>query len=180
MMFASSSSYRAIQRVLVLLLWLSGIWNSRAFPSTTTFTGCRFATTHPSSRSAAVQYYVTPMKKQSMKESWITTMALATVRPQVPSGEAEAEIQTIRQELVTQYVRRVVGSTYEEAQRIVDDFLSDPDQSYQFIKMKMDAKKDGLADDLFIVGLTLAVGFIHILIGFYYVLYQQQVTVISS
>jgi hypothetical protein len=94
----------------------------------------------------------------------------------MPSNDAEAsEIQGIRQELVTQYVRRVVGSTYEEAQRIVDDFLSDPDQSGQFIKMKKDAKKDGLSDDLFIVGITLAIGFLHILFGFYYLLSQHAV-----
>jgi hypothetical protein len=102
-----------------------------------------------------------------------------TVRPQMSSNDAEtAEIQVIRQELATQYVRRVVGSTYEEAQRIVDEFLSDPDQSDQFIKMKRDAKKDGLSDDLFIVGITLAIGVAHIIFGFYYLLSQHVVSVV--
>lgn len=150
---------------MLLLLWLLGFRPLNALRTATGF--CRLASRWNS------QYKRIPTHKVNSRTTFL--QSLLTL-PQMPSNDAEAsEIQGIRQELVTQYVRRVVGSTYEEAQRIVDDFLSDPDQSGQFIKMKKDAKKDGLSDDLFIVGITLAIGFLHILFGFYYLLSQHAV-----
>jgi hypothetical protein len=134
---------------------------------------CRFGLT---SRWSSQYYFTTVQNLNSGKTS---LPSFLTVRPQMSSNDAEtAEIQVIRQELATQYVRRVVGSTYEEAQRIVDEFLSDPDQSDQFIKMKREAKKDGLSDDLFIVGITLAIGVAHIIFGFYYLVSQHAVSVV--
>ena len=55
-----------------------------------------------------------------------------------------AEIQEVRQELLMKYVQ--LGKSPEDAEREVDNFLSDPEQSEQYLEMRRYAKAQ--ADEL--------------------------------
>lgn len=70
------------------------------------------------------------------------------------------EIQQVRLEMVEKYVE--LGKTYAEAEVEVDKFLSDPEQSLQYLEMRRYAKSQELVGPelLFQLGGAFALGLI--------------------
>ena len=65
---------------------------------------------------------------------------------------ASREIQEVRTELVAKYVH--LGKTHEEAEVEVDRFLSDPEQSHQYLEMRRSAKSQELVGPELLVQLA--------------------------
>jgi len=157
----SLSSLARIPTVsIICILWLHIISETSAFRTTTDFGRQRLFSTHETSAVVSTQLSSAKelSRQQLQQDSYWTNFV-----------QSSPEIQEIRQELVKKYVKKVAGSSYEEAQKQVDDFLSDPEQSYTFIEMKKNAKApDGLTDDLLTLGVSLAVGLAHTILGLTY------------
>mmetsp|Transcript_6567 Transcript_6567/g.9640 ORF Transcript_6567/g.9640 Transcript_6567/m.9640 type:complete len:168 (+) Transcript_6567:83-586(+) len=66
---------------------------------------------------------------ESMHQEWIEQLQ-------------SSEIQEVRQEMVAKYVS--FGKTIEDAEKEVDKFLSDPEQSLQYLEMREYAKSQEL------------------------------------
>ena len=117
-------------------------------PVTTAFSASPFHVTFQRSRSVA---FSTSMSKDEGQET--TTNAVQTEGTGDHSAVIEylksAEIQEVRQELIMKYVQ--LGKSPEDAERDVDDFLSDPEQSNQYLEMRRYAKAqaDELGFDLY-------------------------------
>ena len=149
--------------IIICILWRYMVSEISAFRTSTDFGRRRHFSTHPTSTVVSTQLSSASKelsRQQLQQDSYWSNFV-----------QSSPEIQEIRQELVTNYVRKVAGCSYEEAQKQVDDFLSDPEQSYTFIEMKKNAKApDGLTDDLLTVGVYLAVALAHTILGLTYFL----------
>mmetsp|Transcript_27861 Transcript_27861/g.42182 ORF Transcript_27861/g.42182 Transcript_27861/m.42182 type:complete len:168 (+) Transcript_27861:154-657(+) len=69
------------------------------------------------------------MLNDSMRQEWMEQLQ-------------SSEIQEVRKEMVAKYVS--FGKTLEDAEREVDKFLSDPEQSLQYLEMRQYAKSQEL------------------------------------
>ena len=113
------------------------------FQSTYAFTVIPKLTTSQTSRSSVFSTSMSDGKEETVP---------AAVSPDDPTNDhsavieylKSAEIQEVRQELIMKYVQ--LGKSPEDAEREVDSFLSDPEQSEQYLEMRRYAKAQ--ADEL--------------------------------